>query len=62
MTERELLQKAVDLIHEDVYEKTPRGQPVVGEEIQMQRYFALIELRDKIVEFLDENENGPDQI
>ena len=49
---RILLRNFVDLIHEDIFEKTPRGQVREGESVQMTRCKDLLKLADEVRDFL----------
>lgn len=50
----ELLRRVVSLIHSDIFVKTPRGQCAEGETVQFARYKEMLDLRDEIVDHLED--------
>lgn len=55
----DFLHRLLDLVHEDIFEKVPRGQlkPGKGVNIRLERCKGLIKLADDVRAYLDDLEN-----
>lgn len=55
--EQDFLREFIALVHNDIYVKSPRGQVAKGQKVQLKRHLALLELADKVREYLREVDN-----
>ena len=52
----DLLHAMLNLIHEDIYEREPRGQLQPGQEVTWHRCWWLLKFKDDVNDVLDEME------